>query len=254
MPRGEEDGVSEIVAVLLLVAIGMILAGVIFGGALSLASGMERSAYVAVDAREDPAGAGIRLSSLGGDALGLSPASAGVPLEIYVDDRVGSHRVVPVGAVGADDLRPGDTLSIWWDGSGYRAAPVLQGHDPLPDGPLDVRLVDGRHHTLIALIEVRSGGSSATTTTASAPELRVDFAVPVVQKDHPAVFTGTVVSGAPETWSWTFTSTGGREYGPYAGRSATFTFTNRGSGWKATLTATDPSGRSFTVTKPVDVQ
>jgi len=132
VPRGEEDGVSEIVAVLLLVAIGMILAGVIFGGALSLASGMERSAYVAVDAREDPAGVGIRLSSLGGDALGLSPASAGVPLEIYVDDRVGSHRVVPVGA---DDLGPGDTLSIWWDGAGIVRLPSSRGTTPCRTDP-----------------------------------------------------------------------------------------------------------------------
>ncbi len=159
--RRHGQGVSDVAAVLLLVAIGMGLSGMVFMGALTMARGMEQIPNVAFYAEETPSG-GIRLVSLGGDALIFGGGPEELVLELVVDDASGSHALDP-GSTRAN-FRPGDALSIWWDGTTYHAAADLPatGLSPLLPGPLSVRLVDGRNHFLIGHREIRAGAIAGT--------------------------------------------------------------------------------------------
>lgn len=268
-----EDGVSEIVAVLLLVALGMILSALVFGGILSFAGSMERTAYVAVDAEESPPGKGIRITSMAGDVLVIGGGEDEIPLEIMVDDTFGAQRTITSKRLV---FAPGSSICVWWDGKNYSAEDTFPPSGPPENlrSPLSIRLIDGRHHTLVARVfdAVPSSVSPGTTVPITLPTtelttavttvittpttttstIQADFDVPYVIMKQNALFEGRVIVGEPVTWTWTFTDTGGKSE-TRNGQTARYTFTNSGSGWKVTLTVTDAAGRSHTVTKPVDV-
>lgn len=272
--QDRENGISEIVAVLLLVALGMILSAVVFSGILSYTGSMERTAYVAVDAEESPPGKGVRITSMAGDTLVFGGGVDDIPLEIIVDDPAGAH---PLDQPGPRIVfSPGSSICIWFEEGRYTVGETFPPSGPFEELrlPLSIRLVDGRHHTLIARVfdalpsSVSPGTTLPTTvptagpttavttvitsTATTTPILKVDFDVPNVVMKEEATFEGRVITGEPVTWTWTFIDTGGKSENRN-GKTVHYTFANRGSGWTITLTVTDTSGRSDTVTKPVDV-
>ncbi len=261
--QDHEDGVSEIVAVLLLVALGMILSALVFAGILSFAGSMERTAYVAVDAEESPPGKGVRITSMAGDTLVIGGGADEIPLEIMVDDTFGAQPTITSKRLV---FSPGSSICVWWDGENYYAEDTFPSDGTSKDLrlPLSIRLIDGRHHTLIARVGDGSSTSPSTgtpgttvtaqtTTTTVTTEplttssgLTVDFDVPYVIMKQEATFEGRVITGEPNSWTWTFTDTGGKSE-TRSDQTVHYTFNNSGSGWTVSLTVTDASGMSYTV-------
>ncbi len=272
--QDHEDGISEIVAIMLLVALGMILSAMVFSGILSFAGNMEQTAYVAVDADESPPGMGIRITSMAGDTVVFGGGVDEIPLEIIVEDSEGAH---PLDQPGPRIVfSPGSSICIWLEEGGYRVGETFPPTGAFEELrlPLSIRLIDGRHHTQIARVfdALPSSASSGTalptsvptaepttavttvitTTTTTTPTIQADFDVPYVVMKKEVTFEGRVIAGEPVTWTWTFTDTGGKSESRN-GETVHYTFANSGSGWTITLTVTDAGGRSGTVTKPVDV-
>jgi len=114
----------------------------------------------------------IRLTGHGGNPGYFHNATHGsYRLAIYVDTPQRTYRTIPQPALAV--MNPGDSVFIYYTGSGFRIArdPAGIPFPPLPDGRLHVRIVDPDTDFLIGEQEFYS----AQVTPTAVPTLMVPY-------------------------------------------------------------------------------
>ncbi len=167
MSGQREDGVSAVIATILLVALVVILAAIIGSIVFGVIELQPKSAYIPPEvklARVNNTQV-ITLYSKGGDPAVLWPGKTGqYALAMYLDTPAGSLRAVPDS--GVETFNPGQTLFIYNSSSGLRAAYNLTGKTllPLPSGPVTLRIVDENAKLLVYKQGLTTGAAGTVTT------------------------------------------------------------------------------------------
>ncbi|WP_394698772.1 hypothetical protein [uncultured Methanoregula sp.] len=160
----EEGAVSEITAEILIVSLVVGLGIAIFVIMFGIIPQIPTSAYLATDVsfKKMPGYSAMAITHLGGDMVTfIDPGEAPYFVRVYVDTPYGSYLVVPDATTSP--FRTGNTVYIYYNGSGYGMTSDLAGVPtvPLPSAEVRVRIVDDASGLLI---KTWSAGTSGTQT------------------------------------------------------------------------------------------
>jgi hypothetical protein len=166
--KGDDSGASEVVDATLIVALGLVLAGIVAAFVFGVFVPVEKSAYLIpqfgiLNVSDHSV---IYVFDRGGDLVYLNTTpSSGHRAILYVDTKSGSFRAVPVPSLTV--LRPGDTVYAYYTGSGFVLTGSLTGAAlvSLPAGPIAVRFVDATSGVVIAKEDLVKGLSATLTAT-----------------------------------------------------------------------------------------
>lgn len=229
-------GVSELTDEFLLIGLILAIAIIILAISFGLFGFLQKSAYMVPDfSFKNVSGHSvIAVFHRAGDPVYFADtANDSFQAGFYVDTITGTYPVKPVSSLTS--FGPGQTIYIYYTGSGFAAATNLSGvtFPSLPPGILNLRLVDLKTHVLVAQMNATVGatgiGTAATaniTTTAATT----------------AVTTNATTVPTPSTYaisvSWTPRGSGANALGTISppgtndatvnvptGSSQTFTFT-----------------------------
>ena len=126
--KGDDSGASEVVDATLIVALGLVLAGIVAAFVFGVFVPVEKSAYLIpqfgiLNVSDHPV---IYIFDRGGDLVYLNTTpSAGHRADLYVDTKSGSFRAVPIPSLTV--LRPGDTIYAYYTGEIYNFPELRQG-------------------------------------------------------------------------------------------------------------------------------
>ncbi|MFA7695009.1 MAG: hypothetical protein WCX63_05700 [Methanoregula sp.] len=181
MMKRDNSGISEISDELLLVGLLIGLTIVILASSMGLFGFLHKSAYVVPDfSFTNVSGHSVvAVFHRAGDPVYFTNTSAGsYRAGFYIDTLSGTYPAVPVSTF--QQLSPGDTVYIYYTGSGFSATKNLtgSGFSFLPAGILNVRLIDETNHVLIAQMNKTAGAVSTpsanrTVTTTPLPTANV---------------------------------------------------------------------------------
>lgn len=264
--RWNEEGASELLDETLILAMGLVLAVAIMMLVTGVIPFTEKTAYLV-----PRFGIGnisgqtvITIFDRGGEPVYFngSPA-AKYRADLYVDTQSGSYKAVPSPALTA--FTPGDTIYIYYTGSGFVLTNTLSGtaFPSLPAGKLVVRFVDATSGVLIAKEELVQGPvtptpvfppvtTTAVTTTTPTPaqttaSLAANFTWSESGNSGNVRFTDTS-TGSPTTRVWAF---GDGETATTPNPIHKFT---KGSSHDVTLTITrSPDGATSMIIRTVTV-
>jgi flagellin-like protein len=185
MKKQWNEGVSEVIAAILLVALVVILAAVIGSIVFGVIELQPKSAYIPPEVKLTNVNNTqvISLYSKGGDPAVLWPGKTGqYALAVYLDTPSGSLRANPDS--GVETFNPGQTLFIYNSSSGLRAAYNLTGKTPLPlpSGPVTLRIVD-ENAKLLVYKQGLSIGAAGTVTVSPSPTCVVGTAWRIRNKE-----------------------------------------------------------------------
>jgi hypothetical protein len=228
--KGDDSGASEVVDATLIVALGLVLAGIVAAFVFGVFVPVENSAYLIpqfgiLNVSDHSV---IYVFDRGGDLVYLNTTpSSGHRAILYVDTKSGSFRAVPVPSLTV--LRPGDTVYAYYTGSGFVLTGSLTGATfvSLPAGPIAVRFVDATSGVVIAKEDLVKGLSATLTAT---PVTTTTTTIPMTTTTTTTVTT-TVTTTETPTPTATATTTTTATPTPTASATATVTPT-------ATKTAT----------------
>jgi FlaG/FlaF family flagellin (archaellin) len=203
--EGNEDGASELLDETLIIAMGLVLAVVVGMMVFGLLPMVEKSAYMIPK---------FGVGSLSGTTFITMDHRSGDPVDfsaqpeskhsavLYVDTQGGSFTAVPV--TGLSLFNPGDTLYVYYTGSGFVLTNTLAGASfvSLPAGTITVRLVDATSGTVIARDELILAQSTSPTATATATGTTTTTTTPTT-----TATTTTVTATISATTSTTATAT-----------------------------------------------
>ncbi len=152
---GDERGVSNVAASILIIILVVFLAVIAYFVFFSASPLQEKSAYIVPDFGTETLYTKnfIVLFHRGGDAVSLGTAGlAGRKLNVYIDTSSGSFPVEPVA--GLDQFRPGSTVYIYYTTSGYQMTSDSSSLSAatakaITACPLSVRLVDEEAKVLV---------------------------------------------------------------------------------------------------------
>ena len=166
--KGDDSGASEVVDATLIVALGLVLAGIVAAFVFGVFIPVEKSAYLipqfGISNVSDHSV--IFVFDRGGDPVFLNATSpAGHRATLYIDTKSGSFRAVPVPSLTV--LRPGDTVYAYYSGSDFVLTDSLTGAAfvSLPAGPITVRFVDATSGVVIAREDLVKGLAATLTAT-----------------------------------------------------------------------------------------
>ena len=171
MKKQWNEGVSEVIATILLVALVVILAAVIGSIVFGVIELQPKSAYIppevkllSTDGRQI-----ISIYSKGGDQAVLWPDKTGqYALAFYLDTPSGSLQAIPDS--GVETFNPGQTLFIYNNSQGQlrltNNLTVLP--QPLPQGSVNLRIVD-ENAQLLVYKQGLTIGSAGTATVSPTP-------------------------------------------------------------------------------------
>lgn len=168
-----EKGITELIDGVLLIALVVIMAGIIMVLAMDLLIQVEKTAYSApqfgtqsVDGKTI-----LTVFKRGGDPLSFDPEKpAKYRAVAYVDTTAGSFLAEPEPDITI--YNPGDTLYLWYTGSGFMMAktrPDAGAVVALPEGRVAVRFVDRTSGTLIVGATVIGGPAATGTPVVTTP-------------------------------------------------------------------------------------
>ncbi len=170
MKKQDNEGVSEVIATILLVALVVILAAVITSIVFGVIELQPKSAYIPPEVKMASVNniQVISLYSKGGDQAVLWPVKTGqYALAVYLDTPSGSFQAVPDS--GVETFNPGQTLFIYNSSSGLHATYNLTGKTllPLPQGSVNLRIVDENAQLLVYKqgLTIGSGGTVTVSPT-----------------------------------------------------------------------------------------
>jgi hypothetical protein len=170
--KGNEEGASELIDETLIIAMGLVLAVV----TLMLVSGVipltEKTAYLVPQF-----GVGnvsghtvITIFDRGGEPVYFNGSpQAKYKAELYINTQSGSYKAVPASTLTV--FKPGDTIYVYYTGSGFILTNTLYGatFPSLPGGKIVVTFVDATSGVLIAkgdlVLAATTTSPTATTTT-----------------------------------------------------------------------------------------
>lgn len=192
-----EDAVSELIDETLVLALVVICAGIVGIMLLGMAMPAEKTAYMVPQFGTISAGGKtvVTIFDRGGDPLYFNgSAAASYKAAIFVDTSAGSFPAIP--GPGLTVFKPGDTIYLWYTGSGVIAAKSLppSAIASFPAGGVAVRIVDVDSHILIAGETVVPGPVVTSTVTATAtPTPTATVSTPTTT----ATATGTIGTTSP---------------------------------------------------------
>jgi hypothetical protein len=249
-----DEGISELLDETLILGLVIVCAAIIGVMVMGFAIPIEKTAYVVSQfgIKEVSGKSVVSVFDRGGDPLYFSASGlANYKAAFYVDTSAGSFLAVPDATLSV--LRPGDTIYLYYTGTGFIATNDLSGAPvvSLPAGKVAVRLVDINSGVLIAgetVVEGASGTATASPTVATpAPTLTATTnvtatptttanitpttttATPTATATTPAGTAGVTVSWSPPGLGTviyqpsTMVTNGQTVYVPISS-SATFTF------------------------------
>ena len=240
-----EQGITELIDGVLLIALVVIMAGVIMVLAMDLLVPVEKTAYSAPQFGTPSVDGKTILTVLkrGGDPLSFDPEKpAQYRAVAYVDTSVGSFLAEPEPDITI--YNPGDTLYLWYTGSGFMMAKTRPGAGAvvaLPEGRVAVRFVDRTSGTLIVGATVIDGPAATGTpviTTPAPTGTPTPTSTPVVTTPAPTGTPTPTPAYYPISVSWSPKGTANNPTGTISppgvndaviqvatGASQTFTFT-----------------------------
>ncbi|GAB6284262.1 MAG: hypothetical protein STSR0009_04610 [Methanoregula sp.] len=159
-----EQALSEIVSVILIISLVVIIAGIFLVTILGMVVVPQKSAFIAIDITDPEIGnkGFIRICNQGGDTGCLNQTDhEDNPIGIYLDTASGSHRALPV--LGLDLFRPGETLYVYNRYGTYKITSNLidlqSSHvQSVEEGAVTVRVVDEKTKVLVAEWKRTTGG------------------------------------------------------------------------------------------------
>jgi hypothetical protein len=212
--NGDDSGASEVVDATLIVALGLVLAGIVAAFIFGVFVPVEKSAYLVpqfgiINVSDHSV---IFVFDRGGDLVYLNTTpSTGHRADLYVDTKSGSFRAVPIPSLTV--LRPGDTIYAYYTGSGFVLTDSLTGATlvSLPAGPIAIRFVDTTSGVVIAKEDLVKGPSTTLTatpiTTITATPTTTTTATTTTTPTPTATATATTTTTATPTPTATATAT-----------------------------------------------
>ncbi|MDD4137417.1 MAG: type IV pilin [Methanoregula sp.] len=168
------DAVSEVTAEILMIGLVTILGAVVLVMVFGVMPLIPKTSYLATDISltEMPGYSAIAIHHRGGDPLNFTRA-AGVPgaALITIITPAGTYPVVP--DAGFLVFKPGDTVYVYYTGTGYHLVANISGVTavPLPATGLRLTIVDLTSGLLIQEWQLMPSGIPVPSTTAVTPTL-----------------------------------------------------------------------------------
>jgi len=206
------EAVSEIIAEILILALVVTMAAIIFVMVFGVMPQIPKTSYLAteISLKEMPGYSAIAIHNKAGDSLDFM---SGVDLPGAADVSIitpsGTSKAVPVAGLPA--FGPGSTVYIYYTGTGYRLVSDLSGvtAQPLPATGLRLTLVDRTSGLLIDTWDLQPSGTPTPTTTTTAPATATATPTPTITATPtpPPVNTTTPAPTATATATPTNTTT-----------------------------------------------
>lgn len=166
--KRNDEGLSEVLDSTLIIALGLVLAGIAAAFIFGVFTPVDKTAYLvpqfSITNISDHSV--IMIFDRGGDPVYFNGSPlAKYKAELYVDTQSGSSRAVPASTLTV--FKPGDRVYVYYTGSGYVLTNTLSGVPivSLPAGKISVRFIDATSGVLIAKADLVQG-TTVTTTTA----------------------------------------------------------------------------------------
>ncbi len=196
--RSSEDAVSEVAAEILIISLVLVLAAFIFALVFGVMPQIPKTAYLATDisVKQMPDYSAVAISHKGGDELGFTDAAEAPYLAtLFVDSSTGTYPVTPF--TGDQVFGPGDTVYIYYNGTGYNLVSNLDGvtASPAPFEDMRVRIVDATANLLIQGWGTVQSGAATPVTATPTTTLTVNVTATIVPNA-----TATIVPNATVTF------------------------------------------------------
>jgi len=165
--KWNDEGLSEVLDSTLIIALGLVLAGIAAAFVFGIFTPVDKTAYLVpqFSIANVSGHSVIMIFDRGGDPVYFN----GSPLAKYkallnVDTQSGSSRAVPAPSLTV--LKPGDTIYAYYTGTGFILTNTLTGvtFPSLPVGKISVRFIDATSGVLIAKEDLVPAASTTTTT------------------------------------------------------------------------------------------
>ncbi|MFA5253420.1 MAG: hypothetical protein WC367_01970 [Methanoregula sp.] len=168
--KRRDAGVSELTDEFLLIGLLVAIAIIILAISFGLFGFLQKSAYMVPDFsfKNISGHSAIAVFHRAGDPVYFTDTTTdSFQAGFYVDTITGTYPVKPVPSL--TNFGPGQTIYIYYTGSGFAAATNLSGvtFPSLPPGIINLRLVDLKTHVLIAQMNTTVGAGTGTATTAN---------------------------------------------------------------------------------------
>ena len=264
--KWNDEGLSEVLDSTLIIALGLVLAGIIAAFVFGVFTPVDKTAYLVprFSIANVSGHSVIMIFDRGGDPVYFNGSpQAKYKAALYVDTQSGSSRAVPAPSLTV--LKPGDTIYAYYTGTGFILTNTLAGvtFPSLPSGKIAVRFIDVTSGTLIAKEDLVPAATTATatiatTTTTTATTITTTTTTPPVSlaANFTVTQTGTggkeahftdTSTGVIKSWLWNFGD----------GTSSTKQHSNNNyrdvGSYDVTLTITGSDGATSSVTKRVTV-
>ncbi|MDD3136752.1 MAG: type IV pilin N-terminal domain-containing protein [Methanoregula sp.] len=203
--RSSEDAVSEVAAEILIISLVLVLAAFIFALVFGVMPQIPKTAYLATDisVKQMPNYSAVAISHKGGDELGFTDAAEAPYLAtLFVDSATGTYPVTPL--TGDQVFGPGDTVYIYYNGTGYNLVSNLDGviASPAPFEDMRVRIVDATANLLIQGWGTVQSGAATPVTATPTTILTVNVTATIVPNATATIVpnvTATIVPNATAT-------------------------------------------------------
>lgn len=261
--KRRDAGISELTGELLMIGLLLAIVIIILTVSFGLTGFLQRSAYVVPDfSFKNVSGhTVIAVFHRAGDPVFLTNTTNGsFQAGFYVDTIAGSYRAAPVSALSG--FVPGDTVYIYYTGSGFAIAKNLTGISVAPFAAsriLNVRLIDENTHVLIAQMNATTAASGVPAATSAIPvtnatTVKTTTITPTVTANVTAnvttavtTATATATTSLPVTNATTAVTTGATATATPAYYTITVSWTPAGGGQNPTGSITPPGTNGGTV-------
>lgn len=202
--------VSEIVAEILILALVVTMAAIIFVMVFGVMPQIPKTSYLAteISVKEMPGYSAIAIHNKAGDSLDFM---SGVDLpgaaDVSIITPAGTYTAVP--GAGLPAFGPGSTVYVYYTGTGYRLVSDLSGvtAQPLPATGLRLTLVDRTSGLLIDAWDLLPSGTPTPTATTTATATATATPTPTITSTPTPTATATATPTNTTTPTPTATAT-----------------------------------------------
>lgn len=264
--KRNDEGLSEVLDSTLIIALGLVLAGIVAAFVFGVFTPVDKTAYLVpqFSIANVSGHSVIMIFDRGGDPVYFNGSPlAKYKAALYVDTQSGSSKAVPAPSLTV--LKPGDTIYAYYTGTGFILTNTLAGvtFPSLPAGKVSVRFIDATSGVLIANEDLVPAATTPTATTATTTtttattittttttlpvSLVANFTVTQTGTGGKEVHFTDTSKGTIKSWLWNFGD----------GTSSTKQHSNNNykdaGSYDVTLTITGSDGATSSVTKRVTV-
>jgi FlaG/FlaF family flagellin (archaellin) len=202
--KPNDEGLSEVVDSTLIIALGLVLAGIVAAFVFGVFSPVDKSAYLVpqftiINVSDQSV---IKIFDRGGEPVYFNDSPMGTyKAVLYIDTQFGTYKAVPIPTLTM--LKAGDTVFVYNSGTGFVMTDTLEGasFNSLPAGKIAVRFVDTTSGVLIAKEDLVPGATTSTETPATTVSVTTTATAT-------ATTTATITTTTTTTATTTITTTG----------------------------------------------